>query len=169
LAGLTSAAIHLLVASVFVARYPLRSLSIPFNCVCALPSLAASGIAAHFAGPHVHWPLGSHLVFFLGAALTAISIWHLGRSFAVLPTGRPIVTGGIYRVLRHPMYFGELLMVIACCTAHVTWYTTALMILAFPAVMCRIVAEESSLQRFDASGFSGYAAVVRWRLFPLIW
>lgn len=169
LAGMSSAALHLCVALGFIARHPLRTLAIRWDSIPALPSLVISGVAVQFARPQPQWPLCNQIGFGLGAFITVIALWHLGRSFAVLPHGRPIITKGFYRFVRHPMYAGELLMVAACCSVDFTRYTTGLMILAVVAVMVRIIAEERSLRRFDEQGFRSYAGSVHWRLIPLIW
>lgn len=169
LAGMSSAALHLFVAIAFIARHPLRTLAIRWDSIAALPSLAISGVAVQLARPQLQWPICNQIGFVVGVSLTAIALWHLGRSFAVLPHGRPIITRGFYGFIRHPMYFGELLMVSACCSVDLTWYTTGLMILAVAAVVFRIIAEERALRRFDERGFSSYAASVRWRLIPLVW
>jgi len=169
LAGMSSATLHLFVAIAFIARHPLRSLAIRWDSISALPSLAISGVAVQLARPQLQWPITNQIGFVFGVSLTVIALWHLGRSFAVLPNGRPIITRGFYRFIRHPMYFGELLMVAACCSVDIRWYTTGLMILAVAAVVFRIIAEERALRRFDEEGFSRYAASVQWRLVPLIW
>jgi protein-S-isoprenylcysteine O-methyltransferase Ste14 len=46
---------------------------------------------------------------FIGYAIALWGLLHLGRSFALLVSVRGIVTGGPYRYLRHPIYFGYLL------------------------------------------------------------
>lgn len=169
LAGVCAAAIHGFVAIAFLFRSPPRATPLGHGCLAAVPSLATGSLASQLAGPSLHWPLGSHVLFGMGALLAAIAICQLGRSFAVLPHGRPLVTRGVYRLLRHPMYLGELLMVAACCSARMSVCTMALLILALPAIAWRITTEESQLQRFDARGFDEYVTVARWRLFPMIW
>ena len=47
----------------------------------------------------------------LGAGLGGIGLWvlamlHLGKSLAVLPGGDRLVTHGVYKFLRHPIYLG---------------------------------------------------------------
>lgn len=101
--------------------------------------------------------------------LTAVAICGLGRSFAVLPQARPLVTGGPYGVIRHPMYLGELLVMLACCLARPDWRTATVFAIAVPAIVVRALAEEGRLHAADPQGFQSYCASVRWRLLPGAW
>lgn len=41
-----------------------------------------------------------------GFALCAWGLWHLRRSFSLIPAARALVTGGAYALFRHPLYVG---------------------------------------------------------------
>ncbi len=41
-----------------------------------------------------------------GIGLWVLAMWHLGKSLAVLPGGDRLVTHGVYKFLRHPVYLG---------------------------------------------------------------
>ena len=51
----------------------------------------------------------SALIMLAGSVFTAIALRFLGRSFSITPEARQLVTGGLYSVVRHPMYLGEML------------------------------------------------------------
>ena len=40
----------------------------------------------------------------LGLSVMFVARWKLGDSFSVTPQARKLVTGGVYSVLRHPVY-----------------------------------------------------------------
>jgi protein-S-isoprenylcysteine O-methyltransferase Ste14 len=79
-----------------------------------------------------------------------------------------VVMTGPYRLVRHPMYTGALLAVVASPLALGSWYA-ALIVPPFCAILVmRILAEE----RFLSAGLPGYAAyigITRKRLLPGVW
>ena len=104
-----------------------------------------------------------------GVSLTgiAIAVWSLlslGESFGIAPADRGLVQRGPYRLLRHPMYAGELLALLG--TVWGSWSTWNIAIWAglLSAVLLRIFWEERLL-----SGYTEYAYQVRWRLLPGVW
>lgn len=45
----------------------------------------------------------------LGIIVNIFALWHLRRSFSIMVEVRELVTTGLYRYIRHPLYFGELI------------------------------------------------------------
>lgn len=76
---------------------------------------------------------------------------------------------GPYRFVCHPAYFGELLMISACCMTAYTasWLAAPVLIACVIAIVLRIVAEERVLER--SATYRQYAAQTRWRLIPGLW
>lgn len=72
---------------------------------CALPSLVA--FAPRIDAAPTMTLLSSATALF-GTAGAIYAIVFLGRSFSVFPQARELVTGGPYRVVRHPLYLAEL-------------------------------------------------------------
>jgi len=69
-----------------------------------------SGILFREAGtPHPALLAAARTVTSFAIALSAASLVSLGRSFGILIAHRKIQTGGLYRVVRHPMYFTDIL------------------------------------------------------------
>jgi len=169
LVRLSSATVHVLVAVAFIARRPPRSLIDSHGCLAALPSLAGGAMASQLAPHPLNWQWAPQVLFVLGSALAVASICHLGRSFAVLPQGQPLVTRGVYHVVRHPLYLGESLMIAACCVASATSLSLVVMILSLAAIGWRIQVEEARMRSFDEAVFEKYVASTKWRLCPMIW
>jgi protein-S-isoprenylcysteine O-methyltransferase Ste14 len=76
-------------------------------------------------------------------------------------------TGGVYRIVRHPLYFGWLLIVFGA--AHMTGdrltfavLTTAYLVIAMPW-------EERSLEREFGPSYRRYEQEVRWRILPYVY
>jgi len=45
----------------------------------------------------------------VGVSLDCMAMWKLKRSFSIMAEVRPLITGGIYGVVRHPLYLGEII------------------------------------------------------------
>ena len=96
-----------------------------------------------------------------------VSIWALaalGRSFSISPADRGIVRRGPYRLLRHPMYAGELLSMLGVCIAYGSVWNLTVLIVFSSFVYIRILEEESILKSYYQ-----YAKETKWRLIPGIW
>lgn len=166
-ARLTLSALQISVGILLLYRKPIRIAASRWELAAALPSLVASGEVMRLAQPLSEWPLAAEVIFALGGAGAVLSLIALGRCFAILPGARGVVARGPYRLLRHPAYAAELVMVSGCALAlglpwgPVLWAGVALL------VVVRIVAEERPLNRLP--DYREYARRVRWRLAPLIW
>jgi protein-S-isoprenylcysteine O-methyltransferase Ste14 len=88
----------------------------------------------------------------------------LGRSFALLPANRGIVSGGLYRLVRHPIYMGYLISHVAFLAASPTLWNVAALIVADTALLARAVCEEQTLATDPA--YREYQSRVRWRVAP---
>jgi protein-S-isoprenylcysteine O-methyltransferase Ste14 len=88
----------------------------------------------------------------------------LGRSFGLMPANRGIVSTGLYRLVRHPIYMGYLVTHTAFVAANPTIWNLAVLVVADIALMARAVCEERTLARDPA--YREYQQVVRWRIVP---
>ena len=88
----------------------------------------------------------------------------LGRSFGLIPANRGIVSTGLYRLVRHPIYLGYLITHVAFVAANPTLWNLALLLTADIALLARAVCEERTLARDDA--YRHYQTRVRWRVVP---
>jgi len=101
----------------------------------------------------------------LGYALILWSLITLGPRFGIAPADRGLTSQGPYRLLRHPMYQGELLFRVSLVFVSDQWWWGAGLALLLAVIQCwRIIREERLLE-----GYGCYARLVPWRLLPGVW
>ncbi len=88
----------------------------------------------------------------------------LGRSFGLMPANRGIVSTGLYRLVRHPIYMGYLITHVAFVAANPSLWNVALLVAADIALLARAVCEEATLARDQ--DYRTYQQLVRWRVLP---
>lgn len=88
----------------------------------------------------------------------------LGRSFALLPAIRGVVSNGPYRFVRHPIYTGYLITHVAILLANPSAWNLAVLLVADAALLVRAVREERTLALDHA--YRAYQERVRWRVAP---
>jgi len=88
----------------------------------------------------------------------------LGRSFALLPANRGIVSTGLYQIVRHPIYMGYVITHLAFLAASPTLWNLAALVVADGALLARAVCEERTLALDEK--YRSYQARVRWRVAP---
>ncbi len=102
-----------------------------------------------------------------GLALMIVSIIFLNRSFGIAPAHRGLVTGGAYRLLRHPLYAGEIVFLAGYCLGYASTRNWIVWLVVVAAQLARIGAEENLLS--TDPDYRAYQARVRWRLVPGVW
>ena len=88
----------------------------------------------------------------------------LGRSFGLMPANRGVVSSGLYRLVRHPIYLGYLITHSGFLAANPTVWNIVMLVGADIALMWRAVCEEQTLGK-DAA-YREYLQTVRWRVLP---
>jgi protein-S-isoprenylcysteine O-methyltransferase Ste14 len=110
-------------------------------------------------------PLLLHGIFWWMTAaslLTAWGIFALRRSFSITVEARELVTSGPYRLVRHPVYLGEMLA--ASAVACLRFSAANLLLLALFCVLqlWRARMEEEKLARAFPAEYPRFAARSRW-------
>ena len=82
--------------------------------------------------------------------------------------GQRVVDTGVYGLLRHPMYFGALFLIVGTPLALGSWWTLLLTPVFLLLLYFRIASEEKVLKR-DLAGYAEYQRKVRYRLIPFVW
>jgi protein-S-isoprenylcysteine O-methyltransferase Ste14 len=123
------------------------------------PPLLAPGTAAALAPETVTVALSC-----AGLAVVIAGKITLGRSFALLPANRGVVSTGLYRIVRHPIYMGYLVTHAAFLAASPTLWNIAALVVADGALLMRAVCEEDTLATDPQ--YRDYMTRVRWRVAP---
>ena len=164
---LIPAMLHLVVAVLFLRRSPAILRGDTVAVFASLPSCVVGGFSINFApAPHL-WPLFPEVMFALGAAGAATLMIFLGRSFAIFPALRTTVESGPFRLIRHPIYFCELLMIAGCCAAIGSVGIWLVFPIGVLAVALRIIWEEKLLS--NSSDYETFRQSVKYRLIPGVW
>jgi protein-S-isoprenylcysteine O-methyltransferase Ste14 len=79
-----------------------------------------------------------------------------------------VISTGPYALVRHPMYFGGLLMLSGMAVALGSWYGLLALVVMMPALLWRLLDEEKFLVK-RLQGYSEYRNKVRYRLVPFVW
>ena len=82
--------------------------------------------------------------------------------------GQKVIQSGPYRLVRHPMYMGAILMYVASPLALGSYWAVIPAIFIIPIFIARILNEESVLTK-ELEGYSEYKLKTRYRLIPGIW
>jgi protein-S-isoprenylcysteine O-methyltransferase Ste14 len=83
-------------------------------------------------------------------------------------SGQKVIASGPYAFIRHPMYFGVLIMVAGVPLALGSWWGLAVLAITIPVLMWRILDEEKILEK-DLPGYAEYTQKVHQRLVPYLW
>lgn len=123
------------------------------------------------------WSIVPWQVAIFGDALIAFAFYifylvSIVNSYAAanvrVEAGQGVVSTGVYRFVRHPMYVGALFLFVGTPLALGSWWA----LLSFPVLIAvlvlRIRNEEKVLMR-DLPGYADYMHKVRYRLIPGAW
>ena len=108
--------------------------------------------------------LGSLFMF----RLTHRALGHYWSVSLDLREQHALVTDGIYRYVRHPMYTGMTLTALATPFALGSYIAASAFALIVPVLIYRLIHEERTLRR-DLAGYEEYCKRVRRRLVPSVW
>jgi protein-S-isoprenylcysteine O-methyltransferase Ste14 len=99
-----------------------------------------------------------------GVVLTQVARVYMGRSFGILPANRGIVSTGPFRWVRHPIYFGWLVLSIGYAMSYASPRNIMLIAVTLPFMVWRIDQEESHLSADPE--YRSYMTRVPYRLWP---
>lgn len=101
---------------------------------------------------------------FIGAIISLLAKLNLNRSFGLVPANRGVKTGGVYRLVRHPMYLGYMINQLGFFMVYTSPVNFAIYAVAWTCFWIRAREEEKFLMTDPA--YQEYASRVRSRLIP---
>jgi hypothetical protein len=116
------------------------------------------------------WPFGiAQLsgVSLIARSVRAINALELAGIRNPKITDEELQTGGVYRLVRHPIYFGWVLIVFG--TAHMTGDRLAFAVMTTMYLLIAMPWEERSLEREFGLAYRRYKDQVRWRIVPYVY
>ncbi len=109
----------------------------------------------------------SKYIIFTSNVLGAVTLLNLGKSFGIMIALRRVRTGGLYSIVRHPMYGTDILLRIGFLVSHFTYLTVILFLLSTGCYVYRALLEEKFLKQNE--DYSAYMKKVRYRFIPLVY
>lgn len=104
----------------------------------------------------------------LGLAMFVVVQNRYASANITIEESQPLVSTGLYGVVRHPMYFGNVILMIGIALALGSYWALLLVVVGVLLMAVRIVDEEKLLTD-QLTGYRGYVQKVRYRLVPLVW
>jgi protein-S-isoprenylcysteine O-methyltransferase Ste14 len=151
---------------------PAQKLILFFAVILSLALVILPGLDHRFGWSVVPVPLvllgdlgvvaGMSITFFVFRANT-----HAAATVKV-EENQQVISTGLYGIVRHPMYFGALVVFIATPLALGSFWTLLLVPLLFAVLALRLLDEERFL-RANLPGYTAYCQKVRIHLIPFLW
>lgn len=102
----------------------------------------------------------------IGSLMQIAGVLSLNRSFAIVPALRELKTSGMYRVVRHPIYFSYLISFSFYLAANFSLSNLLVLSASISLLVGRMYLEERHLGQ--TSEYRAYQSRVRWRLIPFV-
>jgi protein-S-isoprenylcysteine O-methyltransferase Ste14 len=109
-------------------------------------------------------PMVGNGVAILSVIILMYALMSLGRSIGFIPAQRKVVTQGAYGLVRHPIYTGTFVSLLAFVLRSYSLFNLTMAVVLIALLMLRGVIEERFLR--EDPGYAAYLQKVRWRWFP---
>jgi protein-S-isoprenylcysteine O-methyltransferase Ste14 len=134
--------------------------------VVVVANLGTFGNFLYETGDPIHPAVCTPCVVVMSAALVVslLAFLSLGRSWGIIPANRGLKTGGLYRVVRHPIYASYIIFDVAYTVVTFTWRNLAVAATIALILYARARYEEELLSRDPE--YVAYAQRTRSMLIP---
>jgi len=151
---------------------PLQKVIITFAFVSMAAMIVVSALDYRFgwsAVPAAVSVVGDVLV---GVGLSIAMITTIQNGYAAanitVESGQKVVSTGVYSVVRHPMYFGNVVLMIGVPLALGSYWGLLFVVPGLAVLATRILDEEKALRQ-ELDGYDEYTHKVHYRLVPGVW
>ncbi|MET0456398.1 MAG: isoprenylcysteine carboxylmethyltransferase family protein [Mycobacterium sp.] len=151
---------------------PAQRIIISATVVLVILALVVAALDHRFG-----WSSVPMLVVVIGDVMVAVGLFlaqlvvvqnAYASASIVVEFEQPLVSTGLYGVVRHPMYFGALIMMVGMPLALDSYWGVLVVVAAVPVLAARIIDEEKMLNA-ELAGYGEYTRTVRYRLVPGLW
>ena len=151
---------------------PLQKLIISFAFLSLGATIVLSALDFRFgwsAVPATISVVGDVLVALgLGIAMLVVIQNSYASANIAVESGQELVSTGLYGLIRHPMYFGNVVLMAGIPLALGSYWGLLFLIPGLAVLVARIVDEEEVLTE-ELAGYPGYLQKVHYRLVPYVW
>lgn len=126
---------------------------------------------------HFHWSRIPELISILANAFVFLGFYIVFLVFkensytsAIIEVNKDqkVISTGMYAVVRHPMYFGAILMLVFSSVALGSYWSLLCVLALIISIIARLLHEEKFLSE-NLSGYKEYCKKVKYHLIPYIW
>ena len=136
-----------------------------FWLLAFVTTYATLGFSA-FAGQGVSLisPIVGNGFAIVSLVILVYALLSLGRNIGFIPAQRKVVTKGAYGLVRHPIYTGTFVSLLAFVLRSYSVLNLTMALVLIALLMLRGIVEERFLR--EDPGYAAYLQEVRWRWFP---
>ncbi|MBP1816611.1 isoprenylcysteine carboxylmethyltransferase family protein [Mycobacterium sp. OAE908] len=151
---------------------PLQKVIITFAFVSMAAMIVVSALDYRFGWSTVPAAVSVVGDVLVGVGLSIAMITTIQNGYAAanitVESGQKVVSTGVYSVVRHPMYFGNVVLMIGVPLALGSYWGLLFVILGLAVLATRILDEEKALRQ-ELDGYDEYTHKVHYRLVPGVW
>jgi protein-S-isoprenylcysteine O-methyltransferase Ste14 len=111
--------------------------------------------------------IGGLIIQLTGIGISILGLISLNRSFGLVAAHRGVVSKGLYRFVRHPLYFSYEVSIIGFIINNFYFYNVLIALVHLCCQLQRIRYEEDLLSKEEA--YQAYSEKTRWRLIPFVY
>ena len=110
--------------------------------------------------------LAASIVTFAANILGFITVLNIGKSFGIMIAFRQVKSNGLYSIVRHPMYFTDILVRVGFLISHFSILTVIIFVISSGLYVYRAILEEKHLGLQPE--YQEYMKKVKYRLVPFV-